>query len=118
MMGPPIFLMLKPLSMKPTKFLFEISQEDSGRFRLEGELSFVSVLAAMKKTAGYFASPVDKMVFDLAGITKADSAGLALLLEWLRLAGQGGVDLHYVNLPGQLLAMAHVAGVDDILIID
>jgi hypothetical protein len=39
-------------------------------------------------------------------------------LEWLRLAGQGGVDLHYVNLPRQLLAMAHVAGVDDILIID
>ncbi len=118
MMGLPIFLMQKPLSMKTPKFLFEINQEEPGRFKLEGELSFVSVLAAMKKTAGLFAVPTPKMVFDLAGITKADSAGLALLLEWLRFASQAGVDLHYVNLPSQLLAMAHVAGVDDILIID
>jgi phospholipid transport system transporter-binding protein len=104
--------------MKTPKFLFAISQEDSGRFKLEGELSFVSVQTAIHKTADLFALPVNKMVFDLAGITKADSAGLALLLEWLRQASLGGVDLHYVNLPGQLLAMAHVAGVDDILIID
>ncbi len=117
-MGTPIFLMLKPLSMKKSKFLFEINQEQPGRFKLEGELSFVSVIAAMKKTSDFFATPTQKMVFDLAGITKADSAGLALLLEWLRLASQTGVDLHYVNLPSQLLAMAHVAGVDDILIID
>ena len=54
----------------------------------------------------------------LSGVSKADSAGLALLLEWLRQAGAGGVELHYVNLPGQLLAMAQVAGVDGILIID
>jgi phospholipid transport system transporter-binding protein len=118
MMGSPIFIMLKPLTMKTPQFLFEISQEDSGRFKLEGELSFVSVQAAIKKTADFFAPPANKMVFDLAGITKADSAGLALLLEWLRLSSLGGVELHYVNLPRQLLAMAHVAGVDDILIID
>jgi len=117
-MGSPIFLMLKPLPMKTPKFLFEISQVDSGRFKLKGELSFVSVQAAMKKAAEFFDFPTGKMVFDLAGITKADSAGLALLLEWLRLAGLSGVDLHYVNLPRQLLAMAHVAGVDEILIID
>jgi phospholipid transport system transporter-binding protein len=110
--------MLKPLSMKTPLSLFEISQKDSGRFKLEGELSFDSVQAAMNKTVGFFALPTAKMVFDLAGITKADSAGLALLLEWLRLASLGGVDLHYTNLPRQLLAMAHVAGVDDILVID
>ena len=104
--------------MKKPPFIFEIRQQDADQFKLEGELSFVSVQAAMKKSVGIFAEPADKRVFDLAGITKADSAGLALLLEWLRLASQHGVDLHYVNLPPQLLAMAHVAGVDEILIID
>jgi phospholipid transport system transporter-binding protein len=117
-MGSPLFLMLKPLSMKTPPALFEISQNDPGRFQLEGELSFDSVQAAMKKTRGFFAAPNPKMVFDLAGIAKADSAGLALLMEWLRLANLGGADLHYVNLPRQLLAMAHVAGVDEILVID
>ena len=104
--------------MKPPKSLFEISHIDSERFKLVGELSFVSVQEAMKKAAEFFDFPNHKMVFDLAGITKADSAGLALLLEWLRLAGLSGVDLHYVNLPRQLQAMAHVAGVDEILVID
>jgi len=104
--------------MKPPKSLFEISHIDSERFKLVGELSFVSVQEAMKKAAEFFDFPNHKMVFDLAGITKADSAGLALLLEWLRLASLSGVDLHYVNLPRQLQAMAHVAGVDEILVID
>jgi len=104
--------------MKSPKFLIEISQVDLGRFKLVGELSFVSVQEAMKNGAKLFEIPADKMVFDLAGITKADSAGLALLLEWLRLATLNGVDLHYINLPRQLQAMAHVAGVDEILVID
>jgi len=88
-----------------------------GRYALEGELSFASVEPALRTTAKIFTAPA-RMVFDLAGIAKADSAGLALLLEWLRQAGLAGVELHYVNLPRQLLAMAHVVGVDDILIID
>ena len=104
--------------MKSPKSLFEISRVDPERFKLVGKLSFVSVQEAMKKGAKLFDFPADKMVFDLAGITKADSAGLALLLEWLRLASLNGVDLHYVNLPRQLQAMAHVAGVDEILVID
>jgi len=104
--------------MDTAKERFGISSEKSGRFKLEGELSFASALAALEKTADIFRSPTARMVFDLALVTKADSAGLALLLEWLRLARLAGAQLHYVNLPGQLLAMAHVAGVDDILIID
>jgi len=104
--------------MKSAKTLFEIIHVDSERFKLVGELSFVSVQEGMKKGAKLFDFHANKMVFDLTGITKADSAGLALLLEWLRLASLNGVDLHYVNLPRQLQAMAHVAGVDEILVID
>lgn len=97
--------------------LFGIRSTQPGRYQLEGELSFVSVELALKKTAKFFVSPT-RMVFDLSSIAKADSAGLALLLEWLRQAGQGGVELRYINLPSQLQAMAQVVGVEDILIID
>jgi phospholipid transport system transporter-binding protein len=97
--------------------LFGIRPINPGRYQLEGELSFASVELALRKTAKFFVSP-SRMVFDLASVSKADSAGLALLLEWLRQAGSGGVELHYVNLPPQLQAMAHVVGVEDILIID
>lgn len=100
-----------------TKDVFAIRLLDAGRYALAGELSFESVGLALRETKAWFAAPA-QVVFDLDGITKADSAGLALLLEWLRQAGQNGVELHYVNLPPQLLAMARVAGVDGILSID
>lgn len=96
---------------------FGIRPAEPGYYRLEGELSFDSAELALKKTAKIFVSPT-RMVFDLAEISKADSAGLALLLEWLRQAALGGVELRYVNLPRQLLAMAQVVGVDSILVID
>lgn len=104
--------------MAAVEELFWISTEEPGHYKLVGELSFNSALMALEKTSDIFVSPMAKMVFDLAQVTKADSAGLALLLEWLRLASLSGAELHYVNLPRQLLAMAHVAGVDEILIID
>jgi len=95
--------------------LFRIREVNHGeRFALEGELSFASASVALKNTAKLFASS-SATVFDLAGIVRADSAGVALLLEWQRRAEEAGVNLHYVNLPPQLEAIARVVGVDDIL---
>jgi phospholipid transport system transporter-binding protein len=97
--------------------LFSIQDLGAGQFALAGELSFASVKQALRQTANLLDSP-NRTVFDLAEIAKADSAGLALMLEWLRQADASGVELHYAQLPGQLLAMAQVAGIDSILIID
>lgn len=103
--------------MKPQAPLFGIRPAGTGRYLLEGDISFASVEAALKQTAQVFSRP-EKITFDLAGIRKTDSAGLALLLEWLRQAGRGGGELHFVNFPRQLLAMAQVVGVDGMLVID
>jgi phospholipid transport system transporter-binding protein len=97
--------------------VFAIRSAEADRYVLEGELSFASVDTALKRTTQFFTHPV-KTVFDLSGIVKADSAGLAILLEWLKRARLAGVELHYVNLPKQLLAMAQVAGIDSFFIID
>lgn len=98
--------------------LFRIREtDDGGRFVLDGELSFASAPLALKDTAKLFVSSSDK-VFDLGGIVRADSAGVALLLEWRRRAREAGVRLRYVNLPSQLQVIARVAGVDGILSAD
>jgi phospholipid transport system transporter-binding protein len=52
---------------------------------------------------------------DLAGVTRADSAGLALLVEWLRESEIAGNSIEFVNVPAQLLSIARVCGLDDIL---
>ncbi|MDD5034526.1 MAG: STAS domain-containing protein [Methylococcaceae bacterium] len=97
--------------------LFAIRPTQVGLYQLEGELTFASVEQALKKTAKLFTLP-NAMVFDLANITRSDSAGLALLLEWRRQAEEGGARLRYVNLPRQLQSLAKVVGIDELLILE
>ncbi len=54
-------------------------------------------------------------VIDFAGVSAADSAGLALLIEWL--SGARGADrkLRYVNLPQQLQQLARLSEVEELL---
>jgi phospholipid transport system transporter-binding protein len=105
-------------AMNAQSDLFRIREIDDGRhFVLEGELSFASASLALKSTAQVFSSRSEK-VFDLAGIMRADSAGVALLLEWRRRAREAGLKLRYVNVPSQLQAIARVVRVEDILSAD
>ncbi|MDH3871274.1 MAG: STAS domain-containing protein, partial [Gammaproteobacteria bacterium] len=56
-----------------------------GRWRLSGELGFGTVSRMLKESRAGFLDAGDIEV-DLSGVTRADSAGLALLIEWLRTA--------------------------------
>ncbi len=52
---------------------------------------------------------------DLREVTHTDSAGLALLVEWLREAGRRGGRVEYLNLPDQLIALADAANLQPVL---
>jgi phospholipid transport system transporter-binding protein len=82
---------------------------------IEGELTFATVPDRLTASKDWFAGP-GELVFDLAGVTRADSAGLSLLIEWLRLARQRGLTLRYRNLPEQLLTLVRVNGLTDTLL--
>jgi phospholipid transport system transporter-binding protein len=88
-----------------------------GRYRVKGELSFATVGALLEASRKDFegAAALD---IDLSGVEHSDSAGLALLIEWLRLAKRAGKRLSYSNLPPQLLAIARMSDVDDLLVAD
>jgi phospholipid transport system transporter-binding protein len=55
------------------------------------------------------------LLVDCAGVPNADSAGLAVLIEWRRWARQHGRHLQFVNLPAQINAIAHLSEVSDVL---
>ena len=55
-------------------------------------------------------------VIDLAGVTGADSAGLALLIEWLSVAQAAGQSLRYDNVPAQLLQLARLCDVEALIV--
>ena len=53
------------------------------------------------------------VVFDLTGVTAADSSALAVLLAWQRSAGEGGLLL--TNLPDNIRSLAELYSIADLL---
>jgi phospholipid transport system transporter-binding protein len=88
-----------------------------GVYRLRGELSFAGVPDLLRDSAAWFGANSDISV-DLAGVTHSNSAGLALLIEWLRLARHHNSRIRFRNIPAQMLAIAKVSGVDTLLPLD
>lgn len=92
-----------------------IKETGDGQFAVEGELSKLTVPAVWRSANGLIKSASQDLVFDLTGVTRTDSAGLALLLEWMTLAHKKGLQIHFRNLPAQLWDIAKVSDLEDII---
>ena len=85
--------------------------------RLEGELGFETLPAVLAQSAEYVARTdlPERLTIDFSAITSVDSSAVALLLEWRRIAIQRGKILVFENLPANLLALAELYGVADLI---
>ncbi|HUW38347.1 MAG TPA: STAS domain-containing protein [Rhodocyclaceae bacterium] len=54
-------------------------------------------------------------VFDLAAVTAVDSSGIAVIFGWLREAQRRGKSIHISHPPLDLLSLAEVYGVTELL---
>jgi len=91
-----------------------LTERAAGRYALEGELGFRTVTRLDREARRAFADQRELEV-DLAGVTRCDSAALALLLEWVGRAHRAGVALRFRNLPSALLSIAAISEVEDLL---
>jgi phospholipid transport system transporter-binding protein len=84
---------------------------------LQGALSFETVPAVLAESARYAerADLPDRLTIDFAAITAVDSSAVALLLEWRRQAQRRGKTLVFVNLPANLMALAKLYGVSELI---
>ena len=85
--------------------------------KLTGALSFESLPGVLAESAQFTARTdlPERVVIDFAGITDIDSSAVALLLEWRREALARAKTLEFVNLPANLLALATLYGVADLI---
>ena len=83
-------------------------------FVLRGELSFSTVMGLLRDSAVLLWGN-SSVTLDLAGVTRTDSAGLALLLEWIKIARRQGKSIRFCNIPEQMMAVAEVAGIGALL---
>jgi phospholipid transport system transporter-binding protein len=96
----------------PKHFSFE--DRGNGRFLLTGHLGFESAARALAESHKLFADH-KKLQLDLSGVDSADSAGLALLVEWTGWAKREKRKLNFINTPKQAIALAKISEVDEIL---
>jgi phospholipid transport system transporter-binding protein len=84
---------------------------------LTGALSFETLPGVLQESAVYVARGdlPDRLTIDFAGIGGLDSSAVALLLEWRRQAQRLGKRLDFVNLPANLLALARLYGVEELI---
>ena len=93
---------------------FELVDEGEGRFTLKGAMSFATATDILKKSESLFGRHA-ALEIDLAGVGKADSAGLALIIEWKSQAANRKAAIRFSNVPDNLLAIARTTEVQDLL---
>ena len=88
----------------------KLIQTGPSSWSFEGELTFATVAGML--TAGPKVDPTKPAVVDLSGLTRGDSAGLSLLVEWLAVARANGGVLRYTGFPESFARLTRVAGLD------
>ena len=90
-----------------------IKQQD-GTFALNGELSFAAVPALVTQSRVWLAAGEDSITINMATVGRADSAGLALMLEWMKQASKSGKQIKFINIPDQLSSLIRVSGLSEV----
>lgn len=95
--------------------IFRIESTQKGSFRVAGELTFDTVPEADKKGIALFDIVEGEFCIDLQDVSRTDSAGLVLLVAWIRYARKKNKTLQFLNVPAQMLALAKASSLDQIL---
>ena len=102
---------------KPVPWLmseFELNDLGDGRFELSGAMSFATVDRILDASQRPF-QRYQSVEVDFSGVSKADSAGLALLLEWKAWARQRSIPIIFTTVPDSVLAIAQTTEVNHLL---
>jgi phospholipid transport system transporter-binding protein len=95
---------------------FEIEVTSPGRFAARGALTFANARRARSEGLHVLrTSSARDLEIDCSGIAHSDSAGLAVLLDWMAIMKREGRPLCFARLPPGLLAVARISGVEEML---
>jgi phospholipid transport system transporter-binding protein len=87
-----------------------LASRGDGKFDLSGRLTFQTVPQFQTHAASLLQGGAQPVTIDMKGVTQADSAGLALMIEWLQLARDGKRELLFANIPEQVSELIRVNG--------
>jgi phospholipid transport system transporter-binding protein len=100
----------------PASGEFELVAGADGRLVARGPLTFATARAARGTgRQSLAAASASSLEIDCAGISASDSAGLAVLIDWLAAARTEGRKLRYTKLPEGLKALSRLSELEELL---
>ncbi|MCF8150463.1 MAG: STAS domain-containing protein [Sulfuritalea sp.] len=88
-------------------------KQSGDRAEVSGPMTMADASALLAD--GEAAIAADALAFDLAAVTDLDSSCLAIVFGWMRAAEAAGKTLSLLNPPKNMLSLAAVYGVADLL---
>ncbi|MEW8319600.1 MAG: STAS domain-containing protein [Candidatus Thiodiazotropha sp.] len=92
----------------------KVERDGAFRFHVQGDMTFSSVKDLLQRSTELFSS-VDELVVDLSQVDHADSAGLALVLEWMAQAGERNAKIVFTGIPESMISIARLCQVESLL---
>jgi phospholipid transport system transporter-binding protein len=88
-----------------------IASKGDGEWLIHGELTFTSIQGKFIDSPPFLRGGKE-IILDFSHVTNTDSAGLALMIEWIKLSRHQHAKLQFRNVPKQLLNLAKLSGLD------
>jgi phospholipid transport system transporter-binding protein len=93
---------------------YELLELGNGRFELRGDVSFQTAEDILRSSEKLFAG-LENVDVNLSAVEQTDSAGLALLLEWISRAAGAEAEIRFSNIPKKIQAIAVTADISELL---
>jgi phospholipid transport system transporter-binding protein len=94
--------------------MYTLEDCGDGRFSLSGHMGFQTADRILQESEALFEEHT-LLEVDLSGVTQTDSAGLALLLEWITWANHTVREIRFTGMPAKIDAIAKTTEVDGLL---
>jgi len=93
---------------------YQLKDLGGGRFALSGRMAFDTAGQILRESEAPFAEHT-RIEVDLASVDETDSAGLALLLEWITWANHTVREIRFIQMPEKIQAIARTTEVEHLL---
>ena len=88
-----------------------IVAQGDGHFMIDGDLTFATIDQTTINSVA-FLTTAKHVTIDLSRVVSTDSAGLALMIEWIKYTRLHRTQIVFKNIPNQLLNLAKLSGFD------
>lgn len=92
----------------------KIIADGTNGFSVSGDMTFATTRNLLKESKTLF-QQARKLKLDLSAVERADSAGLALLLEWVSQAEKKGGEVSIDRIPDSILSIAKLCQLEPTL---